>query len=131
MAKKTKRLWLMRGIGEKKSLMFSVAVRVEPEDGLYAAWVINMEEQMAAMGETEEEAVANAQMLFMATVDDALRRGVSIQYVTGQEAIALDLPIWMAPKFFHMLEQKLMEDDTDIQWVSIAATTQHEMAHVE
>jgi hypothetical protein len=126
-----RQLWLMRGIGEKQSLMFSVAVRVEREGDFFAACILNMEDQMAATGRDEDEAFENARLLFTATVDDAIKAGASIQYATGQDAITLDLPIWMAPKFFHLLEQKLMENDTEVpQWISIPASEQ-EAAHIE
>jgi hypothetical protein len=103
--------------------MFSVAVQIERENELFAATVANMEDQMAATGRDEDEALTNARLLFMATVDDALERGASIQFATGQEAVTLELPVWMAPKFFHLLEQKLMEGEEDEydKWVSIVA----------
>lgn len=116
----TRQLWCMRALGEKQSLMFSLRVCAEPEDDFFAAFVVGMEDHMAASGRTTDEAIANAIILFRATVDDAIKNGMSVNFATGQTPVTLDIPIWMAPKFFHLLERKLMNDETDIeQWWSI------------
>lgn len=123
-------IWLMRGISERKSLMFSLATRTEAEgDGLYAAEIAGMEDQLAASGRTPEEALENARLLFMATADDALRKGASISFATGQQAIALDIPIWQAPKFFHLLESKLNEqaDVEEHAWLQILSPAELEL----
>lgn len=110
---KTTTIWLMRELNDKQSMMFSIAVRVEREGDFFAATILNMEEHLAATGRDEGEALANARLLFRATVDDAFARGISIQFSTAQAPITIDLPVWMAPKFFHILEQKMLNADRE------------------
>lgn len=120
----TRQLWLMRGISAKQSLMFSVAVEVEREGDYFAAALCKMQDHMAATGRDLDEAIQNARLLFMATVDDAMEKGLSIEYATGQAPVTLDLPVWMAHKFFHSLEQALSKadaEDDDEPWRFIPA----------
>jgi hypothetical protein len=113
--------WLMRGTSKTHSLMFALSVVVEPDGDLFSATVTNMDQQMAAIGRDEDEAFNNALTLFRATVDDCLRDGFSVQYATGQKPLTFNVPVFDAPKFFHLLEQQIhAEPDLDEEdWLAL------------
>lgn len=123
----------MRRMTDRQSFMFSLSISLEAEDGLTTAEILNMEDQLAVSGRTEDEAVENARRLFMATVDDAMARGASIQFSTGQQPIALDIPIWQAPRFFHILEAHLNQeaDEEDQEWLNIPLAQIFKPQHAE
>jgi hypothetical protein len=122
--------WMMRGIDEHSSLLFAVPVTVEEDEpGLFGAVVKGMEDLMAASGRTPEEASENARLLFMATVDDALARKISVQFVTGLPAVTVNVPISKAPQLFALLESEMTKREGQHQasWLRIApqAVTEH------
>jgi hypothetical protein len=126
MEKTYEQTWMMRGLDDKRSLVFSIVVSVESEGELFAATVMAMEDQMAAYGRTEEEAADNARLLFKATVDDALARNASISHATGQHAITMEIPISDAPKFFHFLERRMLADEAQLEdWIAISVVQSH------
>lgn len=127
-----RQIWLMRGIGEKKSLMFSLSLAIEQEGEYFAASISGMDDQMAATGRTTEEALHSARLLFMMTVEDALAEHRSISYATGQEPITLDLPLSEAPKFFHLLTRELMKRETEIpDWLAISTSDSTQLERAE
>lgn len=113
-------IWMLREFAQGQSFLFAVKMTVE-EDGpdLFAATVAGMEDQMAAMGRTVDEAVQNARFLFMATVDDAIAKGISIEFATENQPITLNISLKDAPKFFHLLESKLAELESQDNWLRL------------
>jgi hypothetical protein len=122
--------WLMRGIDDNQSFLFNVPVRVEEDEpGLFGASVTTMSGQMAASGRSSQEAFENAVLLFCMTVDDAIKRQISIHFATGVQPLTLQVKMKDAPKFLHLLESKLAEFDKEETWLRIPpeAITEHQI----
>jgi hypothetical protein len=116
--------WLMRRIDDNQTLLFSVPVAVEEtSDGLFESCVASMRDQMIGGGESSDEATGHALSLFMATVDDAIERGMSIHYCTGVQPLTLDIPFKDAPRFLHLLEQMENTGNEPNQWALVRKIT--------
>jgi hypothetical protein len=125
-AVRTRLWWLVRGIDERQSFIFPVPVAVEEDEpNLYGATIPGLEDHMAAMGRTAEEAERNALELFKASVDDALEKGTSVSYVIGSDQyMTADFPVTKADEFFkliHNLELRDLEDEETWRGVPLGA----------
>src|SRR5262245_51270585 len=88
---------LMRGLDERSSLLFAVIVSVEePEPGLFEGAIGGMENRIVASGTSPEIAVEHTLLAFMATADDALESGASVEHATGVPSTHVKFPVSMA-----------------------------------
>ncbi len=113
--------WLVRGIDKRQSFVFPVQVTVEEDEpNLYGATIPGLEDHMAAMGRTAEEAERNAIELFQATVDDALDKKASVSHAIGSSrSMTADFPVSKADEFFkliHDLDFRELDSDDDEGW---------------
>ena len=111
--------WLVRGIDENRSLIFPVHVTVEEDEpNLFGATIPGLEDHMAAMGRTPDEAEQNAVELFQATVDDALAKDTSVSFAIGsQQYMTADFPVIKADAFFRQIHNlNLRELAIDDEW---------------
>jgi hypothetical protein len=127
----TRSWWMLRGYDDKQSFLFSVQVVIEEDDhGLFGATVAGMEEHMAAMGHSADEAADNARALFMATVDDAIDQKTSIAYAIGFNPVTLNVTLKDAPNVFAALATAaLAKEKDDDEWLRIPGAVLSDQEH--
>lgn len=123
--------WMLRGFDDTQSFLFNVQVVVEEDEpGLFAATVAGMEDHMAAMGHSADEAADNARALFMATVDDAIHQKTSIAYAIGFNPVTLTVTLKDAPKVFAALDAVRMKGGGgDDEWLRIPPAVLGDQQH--
>lgn len=98
--------WLVRGIDTFRSFVFPIQVTIEEDEpNLYGASIPGLEDQIAAMGRTGDEAERNALELFQGIVDDALDKGTSVAFaINSMQYMTANFPITKADEFFKAIE---------------------------
>jgi hypothetical protein len=94
----------------------------EDEPNLYGASIQGLDERVAAMGVTGDEAERNALELFQGIVDDALDAGTSVAYAIGEMPyMTADFHVAKAAEFFKLIQNLDLRDldsaaDDDDGW---------------
>ena len=111
MAQTIHRNWLlMRKLEEKKSLFFSVLIRIkEDEPALFGATVDGLDNRLAAAGESVDEAESNALDMFRGLVDYTLDKRIPLGNELGSPIPYLVVPIGLdqAEAFFDGIKEAM------------------------
>jgi hypothetical protein len=114
---------LIRSFGPHKSLIFTLTLHVErdKDTGLFDGTVVGLEDSIAGIASTRDDALMRAVRLFQSVVDDAIHRHMSLRELLSDERIKVlqsELPIDDVVRRLNQGGDD-SEDEQDSDWRSV------------